>query len=179
MKIFFILSFVMGISLKTFAAVYYEQGCRVIGEDDYVKYVIETDGLFKGASWKLILTAFEDEKCEKPYLNYKQSFQVANREGESVDFMSEKVTYTALTDETANALRLMNYCDSTSWIRGTEITVTGKICGDYVQLSAHQTFFQILKTDGNQLSLGLLTSQQNGRSLSKRPTSYDIPFQKP
>ncbi len=66
LNLFFILSFILQINAFAGEAAY-TQPCRVVNEDDYVQYKIIST-LQEKKAFSLTITAFEDEKCNTPYL---------------------------------------------------------------------------------------------------------------
>ena len=171
----FIFLFFTVFSLNSFGRVY-EQGCRVIGEDDYVKYSVITNEIIPGKTFTLQITAFEDENCLTPYLQYQQLFQIAAIDGEKINFITKEISYTPLSDETSDALNMISYCDANDWKTHAATLVTGKLCNDYQQLHLDQSWFQILKVEPDGLSMGLTTLKLDGRSDSLRPITYDLKF---
>lgn len=175
-QIFF---FLFLLSLKTFSQDLYQQQCHVIGEDDYVKYTIEVNLPLKlNDTFKLNLTAYEDETCLTPYLKYDQQFVVRNIQNESINFETNKITYTALTQETANALNMMSYCQIAGWVSNQETEVTGKKCDSFQQLAKGEILFQIFKAESNLAWIGAMTSVLTGRSEVARPINFDLGFTK-
>lgn len=169
-----VFALVLILSLQSQATEVYRQACHVIGEDDYVEYSIEMQNAVQPQSaFALKLTAFEDENCETPYLQYNQYFHVADFQNGLLNLETEKITYTALSDEVAEALTLIHYCDVKTWKAQNEQAVTGKVCDDYEQLSEKQTLFQILNFTEAGLQFGEISSKQDGRSEKLRPTVFD------
>lgn len=150
----------------------YKQSCRVLGDDDYLQFTIESD--FNSQSdFALKITAFEDENCTVPYLQFNQYFKIDSINNEQINLKTQKVTYTAVSKEVANALKMMNYCEIKNWKAGLELDVTGKLCDEYQQLDKEEIFHQILKTNSDSLKFGSTTKTHDGRSEQKRPTSFD------
>lgn len=161
------------ISINTLAETY-QQACRVIGEDDYVQYQIEVEApLQTNGQLNLKLTAFEDESCQIPYLQYNQYFHIAGFESNQLNLKTDKVTYTALSDEVTEALNMIQYCGLNDWKTKSEANVTGQICDDFQQLATGQIFFQIFQKTEDQIRFGKLTSKQDGRSENQRPIAWD------
>lgn len=153
----------------------YTQACRVINEDDYVQFKVQTDLQNKFA---LTITAFEDENCEIAYLLINRSFKIQSLEKENLNLVTEKITYTSLSNEVSEALNLGAYCGLKNWKTKVEQNVTGLECDHYLQLKAGQAFYQLLKTEKSSLLLGQEMGTKNGRTEATRPDIYDIPFQK-
>lgn len=152
----------------------YSQPCRAIG-DDFVKFNIEIDStsLIQGSVFNFKVTAYEDQTCKTPYLKFDQYFTVESLRSEKINLKTLKVTYTSLSDEVSEALRLINYCDIPDWQTGREISVTGKVCDDYQQLNKNDVFYQILHLNTDSLMFGETTDIYDGRSQNKRPIHFD------
>lgn len=162
----FILAFLL--SQGAIASGHYAQDCRVIG-DDYLKFEVE----IRNSDFGLKITAFEEEDCRKPYLSYQQYFKIDYFQNENLNLKTEKVTYTALTEEVASALRMINYCGLSEWPTGTEINVTGKNCDGFVQLAHGDIFYQLMKFGSHSMRLGLIDENRDGRSVQTRPVQFD------
>lgn len=162
------------ISFNAMAVETFTQTCRVIGEDDYVQYQIEAEiPLQSGSQFNLKLTAFEDENCSIPYLHYNQYFFVDFIQAEKLNLKTQKVTYTTLSDQVSDALNMIQYCGLHDWTTKSEKTVTGKTCDDFQQLAFNQILFQIFKQNGNQIYLGQIDHQKDGRNENQRPVNWD------
>lgn len=171
-----ILILICFLALPAWALEIHQQVCHILGEDDHVKYSIETeDEIHKNSVFYLRLTAFEDENCETPYLQYNQYFEVIDFKDNKLNLKTTKITYIALSDEVARALNLIQYCGIQDWKNQVEQGVTGKVCDDYVQLSADDTLFQILRQTPEGLQFGKISATQDGRSEKSRPSDFD-PF---
>lgn len=153
----------------------YTQACRIINEDDYVQLKVQTDLLGK---FSLTITAFEDEKCEVPYLVIDRRFKIQSFKSENLNLVTEKISYTSLSNEVSEALNMGAYCGLKNWKTKVEQNVTGRECNHYLQLKAGQAFYQLLKADNALLWLGQDMGTKNGRTEANRPDSYDIPFEK-
>jgi hypothetical protein len=159
--------------IATSAEAFYTQDCRVINEDDYVQQKVQTD--LKNY-FTLTITAFEDEKCEVAYLLIDRKFKIQNLENENLNLLTEKITYTSLSNEVSEALNMVAYCGFKTWKTKVEQNVTGLECDNYLQLKAGQAYYQLLKTDIDLLQLGQETGLKNGRTKATRPDTYDLPF---
>ena len=169
-----ILILVLFFSQNLLASVTFMQNCRAI-EGDYLQFIIETSDtiLKKNSSFALKITAFEDSNCKIPYLKFNQYFIVDNIQKESIDLKTEKVTYTALTEEVTQALRNINFCGLQKWSTSAETDVTGKMCDDFQQLTKADIFYQIIKNENNFLKFGNTTKSLDGRSHQRRPVQFD------
>ena len=146
----------------------YVQECRVIG-DDYLQFSIE----IRDSSFAFKVTAFEDEDCLTPYLRYDQYFSIELNQNEILNLRTEKVTYTALSEEVASALRMISYCGISSWQVNNETDVTAKNCDGFIQLARGEIFYQILQLQNNVLNFGLIDENRDGRSVQTRPVQFD------
>jgi len=175
MKFKTFISFAVGLFISLSAgAETYQQACRVIGEDDYVQYQIEFETpLQANAEFNLKLTAFEDENCKIPYLQYNQYFHVADLKSKDLNLKTDKVTYSTLSDEVTDALNMIHYCGIGDWKTKSETNVTGQVCDDFQQLAAGQILFQIFQKSDEKIQFGKVTSKQDGRSENQRPIAWD------
>ncbi len=161
-------------SIKSFAFESFNQTCHVIGEDDYVQFQIEIEHPIQiGSIFNLKMTAFEDENCSIPYLKYNQYFIVDLLQADRLNLKTLQVTYTTLSDEVSEALNMIQYCGSLDWKTSSEMIVTGKVCDEFQQLATNQSFFQIFKRNGDQISLGQIDHLNDGRLETKRPYLWD------
>lgn len=143
------------------------QPCRDI-DGDYLKFSIEI-----GQTFNLKATAFEDEKCEIPYLEFNQYFSVAANLGQNLDLKTEKVTYKILTDEVARALNQIAYCNVSDWKPNDEVNVTGRLCEDFQQRHDNEMYYQIMSLENGLLKFGKTTSKLDGKSPLTRPVEFD------
>ena len=171
--VFLLMTLFVGLANATEAV--YTQACRVINEDDYVQFKVQTDLQNK---FSLTITAFEDEKCEVPYLVIDRVFKIQSLENEKLNLATEKISYTSLSNEVSEALNMAAYCGLKTWKTKVEQNVTGRECDHYLQLKAGQAFYQILKADEGLLLIGQDMGTKNGRTEATRPDTYDLPFQK-
>lgn len=153
----------------------YTQACRVINEDDYVQFKVQSD---LQTNFSLTITAFEDENCKVAYLVIDRSFKIESLENEKLNLLTENISYTSLSNEVSEALNMAAYCGFKNWKTKIEQNVTGLKCDNYLQLKSGQAFYQLIKTDNALLWLGQEIGTKNGRTEATRPDSYDLPFQK-
>jgi hypothetical protein len=153
----------------------YWQPCRVINEDDYVQFKVQTD--LKN-NFSLTITAFENENCTVPYLVIERTFKIQSLENEKLNLITQKITYTSLSNEVSEALNMGAYCGFKNWKTKVEQNVTGRECDHYQQLKFGQAFYQILKSTSTQLWLGNDMTEKTGRSEALRPDTFDIEYQK-
>lgn len=168
--------FLFVLSLAAFAnasETVYTQACRVINEDDYVQLKVQTD--LKN-NFALTITAFEDENCETAYLVIDRYFKIQSLENEKLNLVTEKISYTSLSNEVSQALNMTAYCGLKNWKTKVEQNVTGRECDHYLQLKAGQAFYQILKAQQSSIWLGDDMAGKNGRSEDSRPNNYDLEF---
>lgn len=163
---YFIVAFFLGQSVLATGS--YTQDCRVIG-DDYLKFEIKIEN----SAFAFKITAFEDEACKQPYLSYNQYFEIESLQSEHLNLKTEKITYTALTEEVASALRMINYCGFSDWRVRAETIVNGKTCDGFIQLARGEIFFQLLKLENKALKFGLIDENRDGRSVQTRPVQFD------
>ncbi len=156
------------------AAQKFEQPCRAIG-DDYLQFKIEIaeNNLAVGSEFNLKITAFEDEKCQIPYISFNQYFKINRLVDQKINLQVQKVTYAPLTAETTDSLNMIGYCNSKDWKNQQEIDVTGEKCNDFQQLASDELFFQIVHLDPNGLLFGETSSRFDGHSENNRPEQFE------
>lgn len=172
MRIFFILFLFCRIS----PADIYTQNCRVVNEDDYVTYSIESD-FNQGDAFTQKVTAYEDANCKTAYLHFTQYFKIKKNSDGKIDLQTSKTTYTSLSNEVTESLNFISYCGLKNWATDKETDVTGKKCDSYQQLAKNQLFYQIIELQSEQqnftLRMGEISSKANGRSESTRPVDFE------
>lgn len=101
-------------------------------------------------TWEI--SAFEDEKCQTPYLKISRKFDVVALSSQSVTVKTIQVTYAAVSEETAESLNYINYCGYTDWTAGEIKDVTGLVCDDYQQLKSNELKSYALFVQQNEIS---------------------------
>lgn len=107
----------------------YAQPCQTI-DDDTIQQSLNFTAM--QLNWEV--SAFEDEKCQTPYLKISRKFDIVALSSQSVTVKTIQITYTAVSEETAESLNYINYCGYADWAAGEIKDVTGRICDDYQQL---------------------------------------------
>lgn len=125
----------------------YNQSCTKDDDDNY--YVQYIDISRTHLEWKFI--AFEDEKCESPYIVFKRTFKVVAISSSQVFTQSIDSNYLSLTDEVTRALNLIKYCSYKDWQTDKVKDVTGKKCDDYQQLKSGENRKIPYSLNGNKL----------------------------
>lgn len=146
----------------------YTQKCRHLGED-FVRFAV----IVASPALTFKVTAYEDETCEIPYIEYLQYFTIESVNGLNIDLKTEKVTYSPISEEVASALRQISYCGTANWEVSVETEVTGQNCDGFVQLRRGAYFYQLLQQNPRSLGFGVLDKQHDGRSAHKRPVKFD------
>ena len=155
----------------------YTQACRVINEDDYVQYKIQSS-LKDESLFVVSITAFEDENCVTPYLVIDRFFTIQSRQNEKINLKTEKIEYVSLSREVSEALNLAGYCGLKNWKTKIAQDVTGLKCDHYLQLKKSEIFYQILDLEDETLFYGYDLGPQDGRSEMNRPVRFDLPLTK-
>lgn len=107
--------------------------------------VLREELIQNNLQWLHNHVAYEDDNCQTPYLRYQQ-VSTARISGHQLDLTHVETSYTALTDEVAEALNLIAWCEITDWKSQEKRIVTGKDCGDFKPRSEGEvtyTFFEI------------------------------------
>lgn len=143
--------------------------CFVANDDDYLISSISLSQSELTQRW----IAFEDEKCENPYLEITRNYRIKNSKDKNFDLETTEVTYTARTAEAATSLKQVRYCGSTLWKKDLPISVVGRDCDGYQQPKINQMFFQILDKSETRILVGELTKEHDGTTAIKRPKNFD------
>ena len=158
----------------------FQQTCKTINEDDYVQFEIrlQKDGSASGADrFVFSVAVFEDENCLSPYLLISREFDVDTYDGKNLNLITNKITYTSLTDEVTSALNLSRYCGIKSWQTKKPQEVSGRKCNDYLQLAKKQKYFQILSIEFDRLLFGSESREYNGLTEKSRPIGFEsLPY---
>lgn len=156
-SLIFLSFFLLGLNSN---ALVFEQNCHIVNDEDVLKMaLIFTDpNLSDRVTWRT--TAFEDENCKTPYIIFDRLFQFISNTPSEILLISLESSYTPISDEVAEALNMMNYCELNTWQAGQKQVVTGRTCQDYVQLREYQQITysqsgfdpnaQVIKWDGDQ-----------------------------
>lgn len=112
--------------------------CFIAEEEDYLTSQLFTDGSNFFQSW----TAFEDEKCEIPYLEVSRHYQITSFAIQNLDLVLFDVTYTPKTKETAEALKEIRYCGIQIWEKDIPTSVVGLKCDGSSSLKTNHCFIK-------------------------------------
>ena len=139
------------------------QPCQTIDDDTIQQSLIFISSqsaarLAARLAWEI--SAFEDEKCQTPYLKISRRFDVVAQSSQSITVKTIQIAYTAVSEETAESLNYINYCGYTDWATGEVKDVTGRICDDYQQLK------------NNELKSYAILAQQNEITWDNDKTPY-------
>ncbi len=156
----------------------YMHFCYTIGEDTLASTV-----QIQGAEWVQTHRAFEDEKCQTPYLTFETRYQ-ARVSGSSLDLRIEEVSYSSLTDEVTRALNEISYCGFSDWETQQKKIVTGHLCNEFqtpkVSQVIYSTYSLQTKPDGSvELYLGTSKAGEDGSTPQSRHQGLEtIPYKK-
>ncbi len=143
----------------------WKKACTRYGDDDDMKAEL----VIKKNQWELAYIAFEDSTCQVPYLKFSRYFEI-KIDHQNLILQAAKTTYTALSKETAEALRLAVWCGKSDWQKDVVVDVTGLDCGDYHAQNQGQMTYSIfeISPDGMKINLGERTIDNDGSTESKR-----------
>ncbi|MFV3408799.1 hypothetical protein ACNH6C_09350 [Bdellovibrio bacteriovorus] len=156
-------------------AALYERPCYVDEGDALTTHLQVSEN-----QWILTHLAYEEDACKQAYLAFEIQYTTATA-GTEVDLTVSESSYTPLTEEVAEALNMVKYCDYTDWKRGEKKVVSGYLCDEYKAPNVGDKTYSIFKTeqkDGAELLyIGAASAQGSGKSPSQRHKKYEpLPF---
>lgn len=169
----------------------WSQGCFVVRnggseDEDWLTAHLQfssDSGLKSGVAIQWIRRAYEEENCQKPYLDYGLLYSAQlSTESDDLDLEVKQAFYVIHTEEVARALNLVAFCGINNWKKGVSQEVTGHDCDGIVQPKIGQKIFSRLKIkmeQSQQLFWGRPSAGFGGESPSKRFQSFeDMSYQK-
>ncbi|HPI39307.1 MAG TPA: hypothetical protein PLJ21_00785 [Pseudobdellovibrionaceae bacterium] len=144
----------------------YQSNCFIDSTDDDVlisKVEISNENFNR--TW----TAFEDKKCETPYLKYIEKYKY-RLSGLDWDGTLLEVGYEPLTDEVAEALNSIQWCGNSGWSKGVYQIVTGFRCGDRQVAQVGQVLYSKMREEVSRpgLRFGKASPGYSGKTLERR-----------
>lgn len=158
--------FVMFGSLASAQVRHWSTQCYLVDDD-----VLQSEIEMTGTHWTMTHTAFEQEKCQKAYLQFNLRYKTLTHNGQ-IDLTTIEASYLILTDEVANALNSIGYCDFHDWKANVLKVVTGKVCSDFQVPALGSVVYSIFelekKNSQTYLKIGHADSQHDGNSAARR-----------
>lgn len=106
------------------------------------------------STWALKTKLNEESECSGPtYLSYEETWQ-ASVQNDQVVLTSVSVTMTPESQETAEALNLMDYCGIHNWQAHQMQNISGKICQEQLAPPVGHVTTEAFRWDRDQLWLG-------------------------
>jgi len=138
----------------------WQQDCRLVN-DDWIraKLVFTEESVQSGVTnlksnrrplsqqgrLEWVRVGFEEENCQKPYLEYSLLFAYLFDNQNKIDLLVKEAAYTPLTDEVAEALNLVSYCGSRNWKKNHRQVVSGQDCDGFHPPQKEAKLFWILQ----------------------------------
>lgn len=163
------------LALNSAAHAQWKTDCHVIGESDYVAETLT----ITNKNWDWTTTAFEDEACTTPFLDYQVLKEALRLDATTnqVDWKIKKVSYRAKTDEVARALSESQWCGISRWSENQWQEVTGKTCSDFSVPKKNQLIYSLVKIETEKLWIGTDSPEKDGSTSPKRHSNYrELPF---
>nr|BFD63747.1 hypothetical protein BdHM001_24280 [Bdellovibrio sp. HM001] len=157
------------------AVTYYDRPCYSDDGDVLTTHLQVQDG-----KWVLTHIAYEEDACKQSYLAFEIQYGV-RIDGGNVDLTVTESSYTPLTEEVAEALNMVRYCEYTDWRRNEKKVVSGYLCDEYKAPNVGDKTYSIFKTepkDGQELFyLGTASQESSGKSPLQRHKKFErLPF---
>lgn len=144
--------------------------CLILEEDNLQSQIQIQENI-----WTSTHTGYEDEKCQKPYLEFHQ-IQKALVHGNDLDLTTMESSYTPLTKEIAEALNLIRYCGIETWKVGSAQIVNGKECQDFQVPRVGSVLYTTYKLTESHLYLGRPGKGKRGQTTEDRLSEYETYF---
>ncbi|GIL18411.1 MAG: hypothetical protein BroJett040_21620 [Oligoflexia bacterium] len=144
--------------------------CLILEED-----VVQSKINIQENIWTSIHTGYEDEKCQRPYLEFRQ-VQKALVLGADLDLTAIESSYTPLTNEISEALNLIRYCGIETWKMGEAQIVNGKECQDFQAPKIGSVLYTTYKISVGRLYLGRPGKGKRGQTAEDRLSEYETYF---
>jgi hypothetical protein len=144
--------------------------CARFGEDDFLRSRLE---LGPAGSWRRLRTAYEEESCLTPWIEFIEDATVVSVKGEELDLRIERVSYRPLTEEVAEALNLAAFCGITDWAAKELREVSGRQCGDYPAPAPHAAVYTRLRREEDSLRLAEEGPGQDGSRPERRHGRFE------
>jgi hypothetical protein len=142
----------------------FSQNCWLLGGEDFVQGEVE----ISGASLKRSRRGYEEEGCQKPWVNYQESFSVLFLQEDALDLRMVEASYTPLTREVAEAFNLSGLCGFHNWKPKEKKDVTGQDCGDFYVPKVGEVVFTRLQVKGDAFSIGMESAGRDGTAANRR-----------
>lgn len=155
---------------------HYEKACARFEEDDFLTATLQigADG-----AWLRSRTAYEEESCATPWIEFREEGKVAGRRGDELDLRMASVGYRPLTAEVAEALNISAFCGETTWRAGVLLDVSGRECGDYPVPARGATVYSRARLEENSLRLAEDSYDHDGTSPARRHERLeDAPYRR-
>lgn len=141
--------------------------------------VLSSHVKIQGSNWSLSHIAYEDNRCETPYLIYEINYSV-NTAGTDADMTAIQASYTSLSDVVTGVLNQIGWCGFTDWQTKEAKNVSGKVCDSFVPPRTGEVLYSTFQVnEQNQLFLGVFSKGLNGKTPQTRYKQLDpSPFKK-
>jgi hypothetical protein len=148
----------------------YEKPCARFEEDDFLTATLT---LQPNGGWARVRTAYEEESCVTPWIEYHEEARWSRRAGEELDLTFQSAAYRPLSAEVAEALNMAAFCGVTDWREGILRKITGKECGDFRVPEKDATVYTRAANVGSKLFLGEEDATHDGASPERRHARFE------
>lgn len=152
----------------------YKQPC-FLAEEDY----LEASWSIQSGEWKHTRIAYEDSRCQTPWLSYEETYQLSFLKFNKVNFLNLGARYKVHSDEVARALNSIAFCDIQNWQAHQWQEVGGKTCQDFAPPRPQQATYSIISIFDGGFQIGQATATADGQSEETRhrelsPLLYEL-----
>jgi hypothetical protein len=153
----------------------FKKSCFAVSDD-----MLSEQIAVHGNEWTLTHTAYEDGACKTPYIHFEIQYRAQGYQ-QNLDLEVTASSYTALSNEVAETLNLINYCGFADWKKDEKRIVTGLTCDEFTAPKKGEILYTVfdISNEGQRLFLGKEEKGSDGMSEQTRhttldPLSYDL-----
>lgn len=145
--------------------------CELI-QDDWVSSELRV----QKSQWHFVYWGYEDKACRKKYLQFEQILK-ASLVSPNLDLQVENILYTPLTQEVAEALNQIAFCNFREWKINQSHSVLDQLCESVDSYRKNQMIYSLFRvfpeTTGLFLKLGRPGPETDGSRPEKRHQDYE------
>lgn len=152
----------------------YKQPCSLYDEDH-----LDATWSIQSGEWQHTRTAYEDASCQIPWLSYQETYRLSFFKFDKINLIHLKARYMVHSQEVAEALNSIRFCELTTWKPGHWQEVNGLTCQDFAPPQNQEMLYSIIATQDDGFYFGIPTAGFNGKSEGTRhqklsPLLYEI-----
>ncbi len=134
---------------------------------------------FEGSTSTTTEIFYKDLECSIPLMSFVNTGYI-KIQSQQIDFSFENVLIILYSDQLVENFNRRSVCGKSNWQRATTTIITGLRCALFQQTKlvsiprSGDMRFGIWKLEDQKLYFGKLSNEENGLSIDKRPTIWDL-----